>query len=98
MNRTPLAGAPVRAVVSYWSAVKFHSNVLPAYAGGNSAATPLTLISGSSWLNIRAPSIRSAYGRRRADERSGFVEPANASARIGAGTGVGTSMITDDRL
>src|SRR5262245_2581902 len=98
MNRTPVAGAPARAVVSYWLSVKFHSNVLPTSSGGNNAATPLTLISGRSLPNIRAPSMRSAYGRNLSDCRSGFVEPASARARSGAAPVVVTAGEIADKL
>ena len=99
MNRTPLLGAPVRAVVSYWSAVKSHSNVLPTNAGGNSAATAFTLISGlSSRANTRAASIRRAYGCSRVEWSSGFVAPASASAASGAGADGVIDVDTELRL
>src|SRR5258705_6076047 len=61
MNRTPGAGAPARAVVSYWSVVKFHSKVLPISAGGMSAAMRLLLRLGRDLAQALAPAIPRAY-------------------------------------
>src|SRR3954469_8003956 len=99
MNRTPLLGAPARAVVSYRSVVKFHSNVLPTNSGGKSAAPalPLVCVRGSR-LKIRAASIRRAYGSSRVEWCSGFVAAANARAGTGAEPAGLIDAETDDKL
>src|SRR5438552_19163084 len=85
MNRTPVLGAPVRAVATYADVPRSHSNVLPTTPTGNSAAVACTLICGLSRAKVQAVRMRRAYGSRSDVSVSGMT--ALTSERDGKGAG-----------